>query len=100
MFFPSPPYKCLAKTIAANMAMHEIHHGDHAGTHSANSAPVTGAERSPIHGLCVWPRRRSMADSKISAKKIASAICASTPKPKYHTCDHARDERDQHVAHH
>src|SRR5690625_315009 len=82
--WPSPPYRCLAMTMANSMPVAATHHGASGGMHSANSTAAMRALPSVMKGLRGRWRSLSMAASKPSAKTAASRICAITPQPKNH----------------
>jgi len=84
-FWPRPPYRCLAITMAARTPITVSHQGAMGGKVSAISQAVTRAEPSPRNIMTGLPRSLSIAASASSAVTEASAICTRMAAPKNQT---------------
>jgi len=80
-FWPRPPYRCLATTMAKAVPTTISHHGASGGKASAISQAVTMALPSPRNGPSGLSCSFNMAASASSAVAVAMAICTSTAGP-------------------
>src|SRR5690554_2111729 len=79
---PSPPYSCLATTMAVITAMPETHQGANCGRDRPSSKPVTAAVLSFRKNATGLLRSFRMAASAASASAIHHTTLIRLPQPK------------------
>src|SRR5690554_1019630 len=81
-FDPSPPYSCLATTMAEITAMAETHQGANCGSDKPSSRPVTAAVLSLRKNEMGFPRSFRIAASDARARAIHQTTLIRLPQPK------------------
>src|SRR5690554_1511186 len=79
---PSPPYSCLATTIAVITATPDTHQGANWGRDRPSSRPVTAAVLSFRKNATGLPRSLRMAASAARARAIHQTTLIRLPQPK------------------